>query len=82
MKLFCDKKAAINISHNSVHHDQIKHIEVDRYFIKEKIEKGIICMSYVSTSEQAINLLTKSLARPISEKLIDKLEMKNLFSPT
>ena len=29
MNLFCDNKAAINISHNPVQHDQTKHVEVD-----------------------------------------------------
>ena len=45
MKLFCDNKAAINISPNPLHHDGTKHVEVDRHFIKENIENGIICMS-------------------------------------
>ncbi|PON91192.1 hypothetical protein TorRG33x02_130080 [Trema orientale] len=48
MKLFYDNKAAINISHNPVHHDRTKHVEIDRHFVKEKIKKGIICMSYVT----------------------------------
>ena len=47
MKLFCDNKAAINIPRNPMHHDRTKHVEVDGHFIKEKIEKRIICMSYV-----------------------------------
>jgi hypothetical protein len=32
--LFCDNKAAIDISHNHVQHDRTKHVEVDRHFIK------------------------------------------------
>jgi hypothetical protein len=34
MNLFCDNKAAIDISHNHVQHDRTKHVEVDRHFIK------------------------------------------------
>ncbi|RVW90212.1 Retrovirus-related Pol polyprotein from transposon RE1 [Vitis vinifera] len=32
--MYCDNKAAISISHNPVHHDRTKHVEVDRHFIK------------------------------------------------
>ena len=41
MKLYCDNKAAISIAHNPVQHDRTKHVEVDRHFIKEKIEEGV-----------------------------------------
>ncbi|KAL6327175.1 hypothetical protein AAG906_015214 [Vitis piasezkii] len=51
IKLYCDNKATISISHNPVQHDKTKHIEVDRHFIKEKFEKGIICMTYIPTRE-------------------------------
>ena len=47
MKLYCDNKSAINIAHNPIQHDRTKHIEVERQFIKEKLEEGVVCMSYV-----------------------------------
>lgn len=53
--------AAINILHNPVHHDRTKHVEVDRHFIKEKIEDGVICMMYVPITKQDANILTKGL---------------------
>ena len=51
IKLYCDNTTAINISLNSVQHDRTKHVEVNRHFIKEKIEEGTICMTYVPTKE-------------------------------
>ena len=42
MKLFCDNKDASDIAHNSVQHDRTKHVEVDRFFIKEKLEGKVI----------------------------------------
>ena len=48
MKLYCDNKVAISIAHNPVLHDQTKHVEVDKHFIKEKIG-GIVCMTCVLT---------------------------------
>ena len=38
MKMYCDNKAAIAIAHNPVLHDRTKHVEVDKHFIKEKID--------------------------------------------
>lgn len=34
MKLYYDNKAACDIAHNLVQHDQTKYIEIDRNFIK------------------------------------------------
>lgn len=34
MKLFCDNKAAREIAHNPVLHDKTKHVEVDRFLLK------------------------------------------------
>ena len=42
MNVYCDNRAAISIAHNPIHHDHTKHVEVDRHFIKEKIDGGVI----------------------------------------
>lgn len=42
MRLYCDNKFAITISHNSLQHDITKHIEVDTHFIKEKLDSCLI----------------------------------------
>ena len=47
MKLYCDNKVACNIGHNFVQHDQTKHVEVDRHFIKEKLEAKLIEVPHV-----------------------------------
>ena len=80
LKLFYDNKAAINISHNLIHHNWTKHVKVDQHFIKEKIEDGTICTTYVPTSKQTTDLLMKGLFKPTFEKLVDKLGMYNLYS--
>ena len=80
IKIYCDNKAAINMSHNPLHHDRTKHVEVDRHFIKEKIEEGTICVVYMPTFEQIADILTKGLFRLMFEKLVDKLGMYNLYS--
>ena len=81
IRIHCDNKAAISISHNPIHHKCSKHVEVDRHFIKENIEEGPITMTYVPTFEQAADILTKALFKPAFEKLVDKLGLYNLYSP-
>ena len=73
MKLYYDNKTTIIFFHN-------KHAKVDKHFIKEKLEEGIICMTYVPSSKQVANLLTKGLIEPSFKKLVDKLRLFNLFS--
>lgn len=58
LKLYCDNKAAISIAHNPVQHDRSKHVEINRHFIKEKLEAGIICMPFVPTTQQTTDILT------------------------
>ncbi|RDX85301.1 hypothetical protein CR513_33542, partial [Mucuna pruriens] len=41
IKFYCDNKSTINIAYNLVSHDKTKHIEIDRHFIKEKLEEGM-----------------------------------------
>lgn len=81
MKLYCDNKSAINIAHNPVQHDRTKHIEVDRHFIKEKLDSGLICTPFVSTSDQLADILTKGLSGKCFQKLVGKLGMDDIHSP-
>lgn len=81
MKLYCDNKSAISIAHNPVQHDRTKHIEVDRHFIKEKLDSGLICTPYVPSQGQLADILTKGLSSPIFERIVSKLGMENTYSP-
>jgi len=51
LKLYFDNKAAISIAHNPVQHDHTKYIEIDRHFIKEKIDSGILCLPFVPSNQ-------------------------------
>ena len=82
LQIHCDNKASIAITHNPVHHDRIKHVEVDRHLIKEKIDEGIIDVTYIPTHQQTANILTKPLHKPLYDRMVDKLGMYNLYNPS
>nr|GEW64490.1 retrovirus-related Pol polyprotein from transposon TNT 1-94 [Tanacetum cinerariifolium] len=66
--IMCDNKAAIQISENPVLHDRTKHVEVDRQFIKEKLEAGIIELPFVKSSDQLADILTKAVGTDMFHK--------------
>ena len=36
------KKSAITIAHDIVYHDRIRHVNIDQFYIKEKLEENIL----------------------------------------
>ncbi|RVW75978.1 Retrovirus-related Pol polyprotein from transposon RE1 [Vitis vinifera] len=62
IRLFCDNKAACDIAHNPVQHDRIKHVEVDRFFIKEKLDDKIVELPKIRSKDQLADILTKAVS--------------------
>ena len=81
ISMFCDNKATISIAKNPVHHDRTKHIEIDRHFIKEKIDCSILKLFYIPTEQAAADILIKALPRNKFEELSSKLGMINIYNP-
>jgi hypothetical protein len=81
LMLYCDNKAAIDIANNPVQHDRTKHVEIDRHFIKEKLESGIICMPYVNSSNQVADILTKGLPEKYFSIFSSKMGLYDVFAP-
>ena len=81
MKMFCDNKSAISIAHNPVQHDRTKHVEIDRHFIKEKLDSGLIATAHVPSGLQLADMLTKGLPTERFQELTCKLGMIDIHSP-
>ncbi|CAL9022009.1 unnamed protein product, partial [Prunus brigantina] len=82
IKLHCDNQSAFEITNNSVQHDRTKHVEVDRHFIKEKLEHKLISIPFVPSSEQLADVLTYAVSKRRFEDSLDKLGITDIYAPT
>lgn len=82
LNLWCDNKSAINIANNPVQHDRTKHVEIDRFFIKEKLDDGIIRINHVTSSEQIADCLTKGLGNKECSSACNKMGMIDIYHPS
>jgi hypothetical protein len=61
--IYCDNQSCLKLTENLVIHDRSKHIEIRYHFIHDHVQTGVVKLEYVSTDEQVVDILTKSLPR-------------------
>ena len=76
----CNKKSAIGIAHDPVHHDKMKYVNIDRFYIQDHLEQGILKIDHVVSKDQCADIFTKGLPTKKMGHLISKLGMKNIHS--
>jgi hypothetical protein len=82
MKLWYDNQSAINIANNPIQHDQTKHVEIDCFFIKEKLDEGALKLNYVNSVEQVADCLTKLLGVKEFVSFCNKMGMIDIYCPS
>lgn len=60
VNLLCNNKSTIKIPQNPTHHERMKHIDIDCYFVRNHVKFGIINPIYIESKLQIADIFTKS----------------------
>lgn len=58
-----DNQSAISVAKNPEHHGRMKQLDLRFYWLRDKVEEGVIAPNFVPTAEMPADLLTKPLDR-------------------
>ena len=61
--LFSDNLGVTYLSTNPVFHSHMKHLAIDYHFVHDLVQSSKLRVTRVSTSDQLVDALTKSLSR-------------------
>ena len=71
--LWCDNMITISLSANPVLHSRTKHIELDLYFVREKVIAKEIEVNHVPSVDQVADVFTKPLSAQFFQRMKKKL---------
>ena len=57
--MFCDSQSTIYMSTNPTFHEHSEHVEIEYYFIRERVASGLNKLKHVKSQHQLVDLLTK-----------------------
>ena len=76
--IWCDNISTVSLSANPVLHSRTKHMELDLYFVREKVMERKLVVNHVPTEDQVVDVLTKPLSFRFFDKLCGKLTITSL----
>ena len=80
MKLCSDSEAATGIVHDPIQHNRMKHVRIDRNFIKSEIDSGSISLNYIPAKLQEAVVLIMALLKTIFDSNETQPGMIDIYS--
>jgi len=79
-QIFCDNLSTVSLAHNPVLHSRTKHMELDIFFVREKVISKDLIVSHIPAQFQLADILTKPLSASRFLELRDKLRVSDPIS--
>nr|CAN78706.1 hypothetical protein VITISV_028658 [Vitis vinifera] len=76
--IWCDNISTVSLLANPVLHSKTKHMELDLYFVREKVMERKLVVNHVPTGDQVADVFTKPLSFRFFDKLRGKLTVTSL----
>lgn len=74
---WCDNLSTVQMSANPIFHARTKHIEIDLYFVREKVLNKQLLVQHMPSCDQVADILTKALACSRFVLLRNKLRVED-----
>ncbi|XP_057422027.1 calpain-type cysteine protease DEK1-like isoform X3 [Lotus japonicus] len=78
--IFCDNLSTVALTLNPVLHTRTKHMEMDLFFVREKVLNKTLIVQHVPSLLQKADIFTKALSSERFHELKDKLNVVDKFS--
>ena len=76
--VWCVNISAVMLSANPVLHARTKHVEMDLYFVRDKVTQGCLQVKHVPACDQVADVLTKAISSSSFPILRSKLNVTSL----
>ena len=65
--IYGDNQSALAIAENPCYHKRTKHFDIKHHYIRDQVQKGIMTLQYLPTTQMTADIFTKALPRQTHE---------------
>lgn len=73
--IYCENVGATYLCANPVFHSRLKHVAIDFHFVREQVQRKVLRVVHVHSSDQLADSLTKPLAKSVFQLHLSKLSV-------